>query len=334
MARIAASFPNPSEAGPAPAASGGSAPPAGVLSFQPLHESPVLTVRSYCCRACRDGPGAEERADGNEIVLLRHGAFARHFGCRSVVVDVNQAAFFSRDSEYRVSHPVDCGDEGTVIAPSPGVLNDIVREFDPGIDDHPDRPFPFATSPCDPALFREHRRIAERLEAAGTIPLDPLRVDEALLGFVARVLHSAFERHDRPRRPQRAAVAADHAERAEAAKAFLASRLGERITLQDVADAVHASPFHFARAFRQHAGVPVHRYLTQLRLRSALERLAEGADDLAALAAELGFASHSHFADAFRREFGLAPSAARRQASRRRLGEMRKIPEAGGSRPG
>lgn len=328
MSQVTGSIAKPSEVGPAPAASGGSAPQVGVLSFRPLHESPVLTVRSYCCRACRDGPGAEERADGNEIVLMRHGAFAQHFGRRSVVVDVNQAVFFSKESTYRISHPVDCGDQGTVFALSPRVLNDIVREFDPGIDDHPDRPFPFVTSPSGPGDFREHRRIAERLEAREARPLDPLRADELLLGLVARVLESAFARHDRPRRRQRAAVAADHAERAEAAKAFLARRLGERITLQDVADAVHASPFHFARAFRQQAGVPVHRYLTQLRLRSALERLAGGADDLAALALELGFSSHSHFADAFRREFGLAPSAVRREASPRALRETSKIPEA------
>ena len=54
--------------------------------------------------------------------------------------------------------------------------------------------------------------------------------------------------------------------------------------------------------------MPIHRYLTQLRLRSSLERLADGANDLTALALELGFSSHSHFTDAFRREFGHAPS--------------------------
>jgi AraC-like DNA-binding protein len=78
-----------------------------------------------------------------------------------------------------------------------------------------------------------------------------------------------------------------------------------------MARAVHASPFHLARIFQQRTGVPVHRYLTQLRLRAALERLADGADDLTALALELGFSSHSHFTDSFRREFGCAPSTVR-----------------------
>jgi AraC-like DNA-binding protein len=70
--------------------------------------------------------------------------------------------------------------------------------------------------------------------------------------------------------------------------------------------------------------VPLYRYLTRLRLRAALERLADGARDLTALALELGFSSHSHFADAFRREFGRTPSDVRNGAGRRTVAEMSK----------
>jgi AraC-like DNA-binding protein len=76
--------------------------------------------------------------------------------------------------------------------------------------------------------------------------------------------------------------------------------------------AVHVSPFHLARIFQQQTGVPVHRYLTQLRLRASLERLADGEEDLTTIALELGFSSHSHFTDAFRREFGQPPSEIRK----------------------
>ena len=86
---------------------------------------------------------------------------------------------------------------------------------------------------------------------------------------------------------------------------------------------MHASPFHLARVFQQRTGLPVHRYLTKLRLRAALERLADGANDLTALALDLGFSSHSHFTDSFRREFGRAPSEVR-QATGRALRQMSK----------
>ncbi len=283
------------------------------IVYRPLYESPILSVHDYCCHIDRSGPGAEEQSDANNIVLMRHGAFSRHFGRRTVTADVNQAVFFSRDSTYRVSHPSECGDRGTVFTVAPRVLNDIVRELDVSIDDHPDQPFRFFTGPCDSSVFWRHRELVQRLESAETNPLEPLWADVTALQLVADVLESAFEHRGGARKPRREGTETDHAERTEAAKTYLASRLSERVMLDDVARAVHASPFHLARIFQQQTGVPVHKYLTQLRLRASLERLAEGTNDLTALALELGFSSHSHFTDAFRREFGKSPSEMRRK---------------------
>ena len=282
------------------------------LVFRPLHESPIVSVHDYCCHIAQSGPGGEEESDSNNIVLMRHGAFSRHFGRRTVTSDVNQAVFFSRDSTYRVSHPSDCGDRGTVFTVSPRVLNDIVRELDPSIDEHPEQPFRFVTGPCDSTVFWRHRELVQRLEAAESNPLEPLWADVTALQLVADVLESAFVHRGGAPRTKRQATGADHADRTEAAKAYLAVHMSERITLDDVARAVHASPFHLARIFQQQTGVPVHRYLTQLRLRASLERLAEGAEDITAIALELGFSSHSHFTDAFRREFGRPPSEVRK----------------------
>ena len=283
------------------------------IIFRPLYESPIVSVHDYCCHIEQGGPGSEEISDANNIVLMRHGAFSRHFGRRTITADVNQAVFFSRDSTYRVSHPADCGDRGTVFTVSPRVLNDIVRELDPSVDEHPDQPFRFFTGPCDSSVFWRHRELVQRLESADVNPLEALWADVTALQLVADVLESAFERRGVEHKPRREGTGADHAERAEAAKTYLAARMSERVTLDEVARAVHASPFHLARIFQQQTGVPVHRYLTQLRLRASLERLAEGASDLTALALELGFSSHSHFTDAFRREFGKSPSEMRRK---------------------
>jgi AraC family transcriptional regulator len=281
------------------------------LVFRPLHQSQIISVHDYCCHIARSGPGAEEESPVNNIVLMRHGAFSRHFGRRTVTADVNQAVFFSRDSTYRVSHPADCGDRGTVFTVSPRVLNDIVRELDPSIDDHPDQPLLFVTGPCDSRVFWRHRELVQRLESAESNPLEPLWADVTALQLVADVLESAFGQRGVARKPKRQGTDIDHAERVEAAKTYLAARMSERIMLDDVARAVHTSPFHLARIFQQQTGVPVHRYLTQLRLRASMERLAETPGDITAVALEFGFSSHSHFTDAFRREFGHPPSEVR-----------------------
>jgi AraC family transcriptional regulator len=294
------------------------------IAFRTLYQSAILSVREYVCHACRGGPAGEEQSESNNIVLMRNGAFSKHFGRRSVTADVNQVAFFTRGSTYRISHPTDGGDRGTVLVISPRVLQDIVRELDPAVDERPTQPFPFVTGPCTADVFWRHRELVQRLEAADAVLREPLWADVSALQLAADVLESAFSRHGLPPKRSRGATDADHIERAEAAKSYLASRIAERVTLEDVAESVHVSPFHLARIFQERTGVPVHRYLTRLRLRLSLDRLADGATDLTALALELGFSSHSHFADAFRREFGRTPSQVRRATSSKALREMSK----------
>ncbi|HKP69207.1 MAG TPA: AraC family transcriptional regulator, partial [Pyrinomonadaceae bacterium] len=222
--------------------------------------------------------------------------------------DVNQSTFFTKDSVYRVSHPGDCGDRGTSFVIAESILNDIVRELDPTVDER-ERPFPFTDGPCDAALFMRHRDYVMRLERANADPLEPLWADVTGLQLIADVIEAAFE-HSGAKPRKKPTTVEDHVERTEAAKIYLAAHIGENVLLDEVAAAVNASPFNFARIFQQQTGLPIHRYLTQLRLRVALERLPD-ADDITSLALDLGFSSHSHFTDVFRREFGKTPSEVR-----------------------
>jgi AraC-like DNA-binding protein len=50
----------------------------------------------------------------------------------------------------------------------------------------------------------------------------------------------------------------------------------------------------------------------RLRTRAALERLAAGENNLARLAADLGFADQSHLCRVVRSEYGVPPSVLRR----------------------
>jgi AraC-like DNA-binding protein len=86
------------------------------------------------------------------------------------------------------------------------------------------------------------------------------------------------------------------------------------LTLGDLAEAAGLSTFYFARVFQRFVGVPPHRYLTGVRLRHAARLLAEGAG-VTFTCYEVGFGSLSHFVTAFRKRFGVAPSAAKRGAS-------------------
>ncbi|MGA8022718.1 MAG: AraC family transcriptional regulator, partial [Candidatus Acidiferrales bacterium] len=100
------------------------------------------------------------------------------------------------------------------------------------------------------------------------------------------------------------------------AKLVLASDLGRRWTLAEVAAEVRGSPVYLTQVFQQVEGVPLYRYQMRMRLARALDLLAQ-LDDLTAVSLDLGFSSHSHFSAAFRRVYGRSPSEFRRSALRR-----------------
>src|SRR5262245_8721638 len=90
-------------------------------------------------------------------------------------------------------------------------------------------------------------------------------------------------------------------------KTFLEATFADPIRLTDIAQAVGASPAYLTDVFSRVEGVPLHRYLMQVRLARALVELPD-ARDITALALSLGFSSHSHFTASFRRAFGCTPS--------------------------
>jgi AraC-like DNA-binding protein len=100
--------------------------------------------------------------------------------------------------------------------------------------------------------------------------------------------------------------------RIDQVRELLAARMTERWTLPGIAREVHLSPYHLARQFRAATGQTIAGYLTGLRLAAALDRIQAGEDNLARVAADLGFVSHSHLTERFRSRYGVTPSEVRK----------------------
>ena len=80
------------------------------------------------------------------------------------------------------------------------------------------------------------------------------------------------------------------------------------LSLDALASDAGLSRFHFCRAFKESAGLSPHAWLRQYRLEQAMSMLRDTDVTIASVAAELGYASQTAFAAAFRRSTGETPS--------------------------
>src|SRR5262249_25122096 len=88
---------------------------------------------------------------------------------------------------------------------------------------------------------------------------------------------------------------------------YVEVHLGESIDLSMLAGVAGLSVHHFARQFKQSAGVTPHIYLTQKRVERAQEMLARTDLPLSYIAYAAGFSDQSHLARHFRQMLGATP---------------------------
>lgn len=91
----------------------------------------------------------------------------------------------------------------------------------------------------------------------------------------------------------------------------IGEHLGETILVEQLAEAVNLSPFHFARMFKQSTGQSPHLYILMQRIERAKELLAETDTALVDVAADVGFRTQGHFTGVFHRYAGFTPRAFR-----------------------
>jgi len=243
--------------------------------------------------------GAESFSPRFQLALPYRGFFVWHVGNDDVVGDANQALFITGGEEYRMSHPVRGGYAELIFTPAECVVSELADATRGGLRAH--------------AWFRRRSRCldlrlqcfrARFLSWANGSKVHSLEAEELVLSLLRWALAQDAPVHPPARSTRRLLVRT---------KAYLESQLAQPIHLADVGRAVGASPAYLTDLFRRVEGVPLHRYLTQLRLARALVELPH-TDDLTALALDSGFSSHSHFSASFHRAFRMTPTEFRRMS--------------------
>lgn len=272
-----------------------------MADYRPVYASAMVAVYDWACAGSDRARRRPSEPVLETIAFVRGGVFRKHVGRREIVATAGSALFFPAGEPYATTHPTGHGDRGTAVQVPPAVLEEA-RER----SGRSDRDRPRGAVLPAPALLRL-QRLTRAVGAPGDLPA--LDIEEDALLLIGEALACA-DAAGRPAGGGRA-PSRTHRRAVEQVKQIAAARYAERLLIADFADQVAYSPYHLCRVFRRLTGTTIHRFLNRLRLAIALESLAPDSD-LGRIALEVGFYSHSHFTNAFRREFGVPPSRLRR----------------------
>jgi len=280
-------------------------PPDGPV-IRDRYRGSAVSLYEWHCGGHGPAHPAEEWADAHEVVIPRRGAFEWQIAGARILADPGSATFFHPTEPYRVRHPLPGGDAGSVFRLTPDGVRALVGEHDPGAAELPRARFPRNHAPIDGRTYLLHRLA---MRAAADPTAGPMEVEERAMAFLRAATAQAYRATAPAVRRGRAAEAAARVSE------VVAARYREPLTLAEIARAVGLSPFHLSRLVTAVTGVPIYRMIIRRRLRDALELLLETREGITTIALAVGFASHSHLTDAFRREYGVPPRAVRRRGA-------------------
>jgi AraC-like DNA-binding protein len=194
------------------------------------------------------------------------------------------------------------------VAPSVLFEDQLILALEPSVL-RADRGIFAAQVTCDPYLYG----IASSLRCGfreGCIP------PEGYLESLASAIAEHFDRYYpvRLRRRESHGLSAD---RLALVLALVEERLHEHVAVEEMASAVHMSPYHFARMFRRSTQMSPHAYLTRRRIQRASELLGMTALTVREIATSVGYRNQAHFSRAFQVAMGTAPRSYRAQNRRR-----------------
>ncbi len=267
--------------------------------------SEVVTVGSF---KLAKADFREDRPPGvasNLVVfpLSTHEITARRGG-DPVITDRNGVLLYNRSESYRIRF-IDPVDRCDFLSFSDNWALEIAGSMDPAALYRPGRPFDQFYTDSGPDLYWRARHL---MGLATSARANRLEIEETALELARTSFTASLAQ--RPSRPPKPTCRA-HRRLVEDVKELFAEARYEDWTIDTIAAAIGASPAHLSRVFREVTGTTMHRYRTQLRLRSSVDYL--GSEDLSTIAIRHGFSSHSHFSAAFRSSFARTPSQARHE---------------------
>lgn len=255
-----------------------------------LHRGPFGKVEFLRCNGVHAFPVRSEVATHLHFSLAVVGSFVWHAERESVFADPTALLCTHEGEPYRISHPHG-GDQTLVFTPSKELTAQLHEGFGTTA---------LAIRRRTAIAAARAQLIAHTFYADWLAARDPCAADERLLEFFASIAAQ----------PREIRLVSDDPLVRRTIE-YVHHTPESSLTLQGIAAAMGVRASHLTHSFSRRTGQPLYRYVMSLKLSRALHRIVATDEDLTDIALDLGFSSHSHLSAAFRRRYGMSPSAAR-----------------------
>ncbi|MGJ8663723.1 MAG: helix-turn-helix transcriptional regulator [Marinicella sp.] len=231
------------------------------------------------------------------IVFPKNSIWIQHDGSTPFVADPTLVNFYNQGQTYRRFAINQAGDYCHWFRISDDLLSQVVAKER--------RHFKLENMHCPASVFLQHLQVLKmisQIESGHETHFDLWIEEQVLSLFQALLSQPGINDSTLKPKPQK------HRLLVERVKESIQADLSVNLSLQQLSDLHHTSPFHLSRVFKAVNGQGINQYRTQQRLRSLVLEIQQHEVDFVDLAFDYGFSSHSHMSSSFKQLFGFTPS--------------------------
>ncbi len=240
------------------------------------------------------------------VVFPRHAVCIQHDGASPVIANRQVTTLYNDGQHYGRKELSDYGDQSIWLRfRKAEVIEALVADGRAHVKIE-QQPFAWTHSYCDARTYLLHRELS--LALISGMDADFLQITESALKLLQRVVNGMPAEKVHDVNAARTATWARHRRLVTKCEELLTTQFHQKLTLESIAAQLATTPFHLSRVFSRLTGKTIHQQLVELRLRCAVDRIIDEPENrITDVGLDLGFATPSHFSQAFRKHFGITP---------------------------